>query len=90
MWFVNPHLRSEMWGTRFCAYTVEGDEEGVDGEGHPETDKNVGDEEACVEEGANTGGECQRGVEGAAVGMGGGRDSGEEAKAEGVDGEQQS
>ena len=68
---------------------VEGDEEGVDGEGHPEGDDDVGDVEAGVEVGADAGGEREGGVEGGAVGMGGGRDAGEEAQAERVGGEQQ-
>ena len=60
----------------------------MNGEGHPEADENVRDEEAGVEEGADAGGKCEGGVERAAVGMDGGGDSGEEAEAEGVDGEQ--
>ena len=68
--------------------SVEGDEEDVDGEGHPEADDDVRDEEAGVEEGADAGGEREGGVEGGAVGMGGGGDGGEEAEAEGVGGEQ--
>ena len=71
-----------------CVDAVEGDEEGVDGEGHPEAYEDVWDEEAGVEEGADTGGEDEGGVECATVGVGCRRDSGEEAEAEGVDGEQ--
>jgi hypothetical protein len=67
---------------------VEGDEEGVDGEGHPEADEDVWDEEAGVEEGADAGGEGECGVEGGAVGVSGGGDCTEEAEAEGVGGEQ--
>ena len=48
---------------------VEGDEEGVDGEGHPEADDDVWDEEAGVEVWADAGGEGERGVEGTAVGV---------------------
>ena len=68
--------------------SVEGDEEGVDGQRHPEADDDVWDEEAGVEEGADAGGESEGGVESAAVGVGGGGDGGEEAEAEGVGGEQ--
>ena len=67
---------------------VEGDEEGVDGEGHPEADDDVWDEEAGVEEGADAGGEGEGGVEGSAVGVSGGGDGSEEAEAKGVGGEQ--
>jgi hypothetical protein len=79
------------WGTRAFAVgvdAVEGDEEGMDGEGHPEADDDVRDEEAGVEEGADAGGEGEGGVESAAVGVSGGRDGTEEAEAEGVGGEQ--
>src|SRR6185437_12089514 len=49
---------SRGWGTRSwgdgggCAGAVEGDEEEVDGEGHPEGDEDVRDVEAGVEVGA--------------------------------------
>ena len=68
---------------------VESEEKGVDGQGHPEADEDVGDEEAGVEEGADAGGEGESRIEGAAVGVAGGRDFAEEAEAEGVDGQQQ-
>ena len=69
---------------------VEGDEEEVDGERHPESDEDVGDVEAGVEVGADAGGEGESGVEAGAVGVSGGRDGAEEADAERVDGEQKS
>ena len=69
---------------------VEGDEEEVDGEGHPEGDEDVGDVEAGVEVGADAGGHREGGVEAAAVGVCGGGDGGEEADAERVDGEEES
>ena len=68
---------------------VEGDEEEVDGEGHPEGEQDVGDVEAGVEVGADAGGQGEGGVEASAVGVCGGRDCGEEADAERVDGEQE-
>ena len=74
---------------RFVADAVEGDEEEVDGEGHPEGEEDVGDVEAGVEVGADAGGDGEGGVEAAAVGVGCGGDGAEEADAERVDGEQQ-
>ena len=71
-----------------CVEAVEGDEEGVDGEGHPEADEDVWDEESGVEEGADAGGEGEGGVEGGAVGVAGGRDGREESEAEGVGGDE--
>ncbi len=47
---------------------VEGDEEEVDGEGHPEGDEDVRDVEAGVEVGADAGGHGEGGVEAGAVG----------------------
>ncbi len=69
---------------------VEGDEEEVDGEGHPEGEEDVGDVEAGVEVGADAGGDGEGGVEAAAVGVGRRERCAEEADAEGVDGEEQS
>ena len=69
---------------------VEGDEEEVDGEGHPEGEQDVGDVEAGVEVRADAGGEGEGGVEACAVGICGGRDRGEETDAEGVGGEKES
>ena len=68
---------------------VEGDEEEVDGEGHPESEEDVGDVEAGVEVGADAGGEGEGGVEGCAVWAARWGDCGEEADAEGVDREKQ-
>ena len=68
---------------------LEGDEEEVDGERHPEGDEDVGDVEAGVEVGADAGGDGEGGVEAGAVGVSGGGDAAEEAVAERVDGEQQ-
>ena len=68
---------------------LQSDQEGVDGEDHPEGDDDVGDEEAGVEVGADAGGEREGGVKRGTVGVGGGGDAGEEAQAEGVSGEQQ-
>ena len=67
---------------------VKGDEEEMDGERHPERDKDVRDVEARVEIGAKAGGHGQGGIEAAAVGVGCGGDGGEEAVAEGVDGKE--
>ena len=49
-------------------HAVEGDEEEVDGEGHPEGDEDVWDVEAGVEVGADAGGHGEGGVEAGAVG----------------------
>ncbi len=68
---------------------VEGEEEEVDGEGHPEGEDDVGDEEAGVEVRADAGGEGEAGAEGSAVGVRGGGEVREEAEAEGVGGEQE-
>ena len=59
--------RGENGVTRSSA-AVEGNEETVDGESHPQGDENVGDVEARVEVGADGGGEGERGVEAGAVG----------------------
>ena len=67
---------------------LERDEEGVDGESHPEGDHDVGDVEAGVEVGADRGGERESGVESGAVGVTG-QDAAEETQAERVGGEQQ-
>src|SRR5581483_5296745 len=85
------------WGIRVCGgagvgpgiNAIEGDEEEVDGEGHPEGDEDVRDEEAGVEPGADGERHGEGGVEAAAVGGVGGRDGGEEADAERVDGEEE-
>ena len=55
-------------------HSVQGDEEEVDGEGHPEGEEDVGDVEAGVEVGADAGGEGEGGVEAGAVGSFGGGD----------------
>ncbi len=68
---------------------IEGDEEEMDGERHPEGEQDVGDVEARVEVGADAGGHGEGGVEASAVGVAGGRDVREEADAKRVDGEQQ-
>jgi len=68
---------------------VEGDEEEVDAERHPEGEQDVGNEEAGVEVGADAGGDGERGVEASAVGVRGRGDAGEEANAQRVDGDQQ-
>jgi hypothetical protein len=67
-----PTSRGWTWGTRFCGRfleAVEGDEEEVDGEGHPEGDEDVGDVEAGVEVGADAGGQGEGGVEAARSGF---------------------
>ena len=67
----------------------DGYEEEVNGEGKPEGDDDIGDVKAGIEIRADAGGEGEGGIEGGAVGMGGGRDATEEAQAEGVGGDQQ-
>ena len=74
---ANPCLRSETWGTRIrggasFVDAVEGDEEEVDGEGHPEGDEDVRDVEAGVDVRADAGGHGEGGVEAGAVGGDGG------------------
>ena len=60
----------------------------MDGEGKPEGDGDIRDEEAGIKKGADGGAEGEGGVEGAAVWRVGGGDAGEEAETEGVGGEQ--
>ena len=68
---------------------VEGDEEEVDGQGHPEGEEYVRDVEAGVKVGADAGGESEGGVEASSVRGCCGGDSSKEADAEGVGGEEQ-
>ena len=70
--------------------SVQCDEEEVDGEGHPESEEDVGDVEARVKVGADAGGEGEGGVEGCAVRNEGGGGCDEEADAEGIDREEES
>ena len=69
---------------------VDGEEEEVDGQGEPEGVRDVGEEEASVEEGADTGGEDDGSVEAGAVWVRGGRNAAEQVIAEGVGAEQES
>ena len=48
----------------WVATAIQGDEEEVDGEGHPEGDEDVGDVEAGVEVGPNAGSEGEGGNRG--------------------------
>jgi hypothetical protein len=67
---------------------VEGDEEEVDGEGHPEGEEDVWDVETGIEIGTDAGGEGESGIEACAVGACR-RDGVEEADAQGVGTEEQ-
>jgi hypothetical protein len=66
------------------------DEGEVDGEGHPEAEEDVGDEETGEEIWAGTGGDGKSGVEASAVGLVCRRNAVEEANAERVDAEEKS
>ena len=61
----------------------------MDGEGQPEGEEDVGDEEAGVEVGTDGGGEGEAGVEAGAIGVLRGAVVCEEAVAEGIGGEEE-
>ncbi len=68
---------------------VAGDEEEVDGEGHPEGEEDIRDEKAGVEVRTNARGEGKGGVQAATVRVAGWRDLCEETEPEGVGGEEE-